>query len=289
MAAQEEHTEMERLLLMAAFVGGSVPDADFRSTARIVWKTMEWLGQEYRWVDFEEDYTPEQLEVYEALIRMTDAPGRVPERPGPASFEGIGNWGEAGNPDKPPCAPTYNACRLTPHGAAVAEKFVAARPETAARLAPIREAFAGLIGKTLVGYETAELLHADGTWGAWSDLPIRLRTEDGGLVAVSWSKFDTLWLAHDLSLPFDIGDATIRWVPNGIAALNAVLGQPIRSVSLGRGSMTWDHREVEVWTRLLIEVGDGFLEAFNALDENGYAWHGERPKGPFLPCVETCV
>jgi len=56
---------------------------------------------------------------------------------------------------------------------------------------------------------------------------------------------------------------------------------------LGRGEMSIEAKEVEIWTRLLIQVDEGWLEVFNALDENGYAFHAERPAGIFVPCIAT--
>ncbi len=103
---------------------------------------------------------------------------------------------------------------------------------------------------------------------------------------MAWSKFDDLWLSNDLSLPFAIGDAVIHWVPNAVPELDAALGKPIRSVWLGRGQMTWDYRDIEIWARLLLGCGDGFVEVYNALDENGYAFHARMPSGTFLLCAE---
>jgi hypothetical protein len=153
------------------------------------------------------------------------------------------------------------------------------------KITEIRGHFAAFIGEKIIRYETAELLLEDGTWEGWPDLPIRLYTGSGNLVAISWSQFDDLWLADDPSQPFSIEDATIRWVDNGIEKLNAVIGGSIGSVMLGRGEMSIEGREVENWTRLLIQVDEGWLEIFNALDENGYAFHAEKPPGIFIPCV----
>ena len=41
----------------------------------------------------------------------------------------------------------------------------------------------------------------------------------------------------------------------------------------------------EIWTRLVIELDEGWLEVFNALDENDYAYHEDRPAGVFIPCL----
>ncbi|MDB5335926.1 MAG: hypothetical protein JWN70_1545 [Planctomycetaceae bacterium] len=54
----------------------------------------------------------------------------------------------------------------------------------------IRTHFAPLTGTQIVKYQTAELLLTDGTWSSWPDLPIRIYTNSGSMVSVSWSRFD---------------------------------------------------------------------------------------------------
>lgn len=54
---------------------------------------------------------------------------------------------------------------------------------------------------------------------------------------------------------------------------------------LGQGEMSIEGKPIEIWTRLLIRLDVGWLEIFNALDENGYAFHSERPEGSFIPCL----
>jgi hypothetical protein len=134
-------------------------------------------------------------------------------------------------------------------------------------------------------YSTAELLHDDGSWDAWTDLPIRIEWGADRLIAVSWSKFDDLWLRTDASLPFSVEGLTVRWVHNSIDRLNAAIGSIILSVMLGRGEMSIGGRDVEIWTRLLIETDKGWLEVFNALDENGYDFHLQKPDGAFVSCT----
>lgn len=151
----------------------------------------------------------------------------------------------------------------------------------------IRAHFAPLIAEKILRYETAELLLHDGTWGSWPDLPIRLHVGSGRVVAVSWSRFDDLWLADGLSLPFSTGNSAVRWVVNGLEEINTAVGASIKSVMLGRGEMSINGEDVEIWTRLVIELDRGWLEVFNALDENGYAFHTERPVGIFVPCIPT--
>lgn len=149
----------------------------------------------------------------------------------------------------------------------------------------IRNAFSDLIGRTLVGYGTAELLHDDGTWSRWDDLPIRLYAEDGTVIAVSWSGFDDLSLRKDEVLPSWVSGSTIRWTRNSIDELNDALGGVIGQVMLGEGEMSIEGRRIEVWTRLLIEVGGRYMEVFCALDQNGYALHDRMPEGRFVSCV----
>jgi hypothetical protein len=149
----------------------------------------------------------------------------------------------------------------------------------------IQTHFAPVIGEKIIRYETAELLLDDGTRENWPDLPIRLYTGSGRVVAIAWSRFDDLWLADGPSLPFPIEDSTIRWVVNGLEEIDAAVGALIKSVMLGRGEMSIDGKAVEIWTRLVIELDRGWLEVFNALDENGYAFHAARPAGVFIPCL----
>ncbi len=153
------------------------------------------------------------------------------------------------------------------------------------RIAEIRRTFEPAIGAMLHRYSTAELLHDDGKWDAWTDLPIRIEWGADRLIAVSWSKFDDLWLRTDASLPFSIEGLTVRWVHNSIDRLNAVIGSIILSVMLGRGEMSIQGRDIEIWTRLLIETDKGWLEVFNALDENGYDFHLHKPDGVFVSCI----
>jgi hypothetical protein len=92
-------------------------------------------------------------------------------------------------------------------------------------------------------------------------------------------------LATDETLPGWADDDTTRWVENAIESINGCLGRPIRGVWLGRGEMRIGDRDIEIWTRLAIDLGDCWLEVFNALDENGYQLHGDMPPGEFIKCV----
>jgi hypothetical protein len=135
MTAADTVTEIERQLLMAAAVHGLGPDADIRyaNTARVVNQVLRWRGltpEEINagWRD--DDCDPEHDAVYTALIRITHqlhmhGPGRAPERPGPALFEGGGNWGDV---DLPASWPHFNSCRLTAEGERLALELLERHP-----------------------------------------------------------------------------------------------------------------------------------------------------------------
>ena len=118
-----------------------------------------------------------------------------------------------------------------------------------------------------------------------TNLRIRIYTDSRSLVSVSWSRFGDLWLANDDSLPFAAEDATTRWVENNTSGINDCLGKTIHGVMLGRGEMSIEEREIEIWTRLVIDLVDRWLEIFNALDENGYDLHNTKPTGGFVNCI----
>ena len=153
------------------------------------------------------------------------------------------------------------------------------------KMALIREYMTDLIGKSLVKYETAELLHLDGNWTAWNDLPIRLFTESAEPLSVVWSKFDELWIDRGSSLPFSTEGATARWIENSTPSINRVIGKKVVSVMLGKGEMSVESKPIEIWTRLVLAFDDGWFEIFNALDENGYEYHVSQPVGEFVKCV----
>lgn len=152
------------------------------------------------------------------------------------------------------------------------------------KLQAIRKHFTPLLEKRILLYQAAEILYEDGTWDSWPDLPIRIYT-DQALISVSWSRFDDLWLSNDESLPFVAEDARTRWVENNIPGIKDCLGRSIHAVLLGRGEMSIENEPVEIWTRLLIDLGGCWLEVFNALDENGYSLHQHKPSGDFLHCI----
>ena len=155
----------------------------------------------------------------------------------------------------------------------------------AEKVSAIQKHFALLLGSRINRYYTAELFLDGGTWVSWPDLPIRIYTDTNLQVSVSWSQFDDLWLGNDNSLPFDVEDATTRWVENDIPNINDCLGRTIQGVMLGRGQMSLEGREIEIWTRLVIDLGDRWLEVFNALDENGYGFYKTMPTGEFVKCI----
>ncbi|MEE2643186.1 MAG: hypothetical protein VX768_21335 [Planctomycetota bacterium] len=149
----------------------------------------------------------------------------------------------------------------------------------------IRVACTPLIGKTIERFESAEILHDDGTWDDWPDLPIRLYCTNQTLLSISWSRFDDLWLSNDKSLPFTTDDATTRWKSNGLETIRAAIGRSVQGVSLGRGEITSESHDIEIWSRLVFYLGGSWLEVFNALDENGYTLHNAEPDGEFRKCT----
>ena len=63
------------------------------------------------------------------------------------------------------------------------------------KIAEIRSHFAAIVGARIDRYETADLELDDGTWDQWPDLPIRLYTDAGDVIAISWSRIDALWIS----------------------------------------------------------------------------------------------
>ena len=142
-----------------------------------------------------------------------------------------------------------------------------------------------LIGQKIERFETAEIRLTDGTWEDWPDLPLRIYCTKRGLVSIAWSKFDDLWLSNNESTPFPIEEDKTRWRRNRHAKLDPAIGQHIKGVMIGRGDMTINSQEIEVWSRLLFELADMWLEVFNALDENAYDLHRAKPNGKFRKCI----
>jgi hypothetical protein len=140
----------------------------------------------------------------------------------------------------------------------------------AAKLQLIQDCFSGLVGHPILGYELAQLwCDDDQQWSDWMDVPLFLTVGDSTL-SISWQKFDDLAMEVGRVLPFSLSGSTVRWLSEGVAVLDAILGNTIAAVSLGRGQMAIGGRELEIWTRLLITLDNGTtLDVFNALDENG--------------------
>jgi hypothetical protein len=124
---------------MAAAVHGLGPTTDLgrANTARVVNQVLLWRGLTAEQINAgwrEQDCDPEHDEVYAALVRMThqecrDGSFRPGERPGLALFEGSGNWGVPGDPNRPACWPLFNSCRLTAEGERLARELLEQHPE----------------------------------------------------------------------------------------------------------------------------------------------------------------
>ena len=151
----------------------------------------------------------------------------------------------------------------------------------------IRRIFAPLIGQRLTRYEAGEAyFEEEGLWERWDDLPLRLYFSPAFAVSISWSGFDDLRVASDDALPHWYGHwPTIRWRSDCVPELENYLGHNLIEVKLGRGEMTIEGEDIEIWTRLLLGFENGWFEIFNALDENGYNYHSELPEGEYRSCV----
>ncbi len=150
------------------------------------------------------------------------------------------------------------------------------------QLDSIRRAFAPAIGEVLTGFSTTEHRFEDGVWHLDPNLPIRLVWGSQVRISVSWSRFDDLWLATDDSMPFKVDMDDVRWVSREPQAFRAALGSRLKGVLLGQGEFSIEGKGIEIWTRLVIETEACWLEIFNALDENGYSCHAQKPEGTFL-------
>lgn len=154
------------------------------------------------------------------------------------------------------------------------------------KVALIRERFDSLVGKELLGYELAQLwFEEDENWSDWMDLPLILCI-GGSILSISWQKFDELAIERGRVLPFALCGSAVRWLCGRVEALDKIVGRKIISVSLGRGDMSTGEAELEIWTRLLIELTGGHtLEVFSALDENGVEVHTAPVVGEARKCI----
>jgi hypothetical protein len=124
---------------MAAAVHELGPDTNlcFANTARVVNQVLVWLGLSAKQVRDgwrAHDCDPLHREVYDCLIRITrmamsSGEWRTAERPEVPLFEGGGNWGVPGDPNRPACWPHFNSCRLTAEGERLARKLLTQYPE----------------------------------------------------------------------------------------------------------------------------------------------------------------
>lgn len=154
------------------------------------------------------------------------------------------------------------------------------------KISLISESFNELIGKPISSYELAQIyFEEDNEWSYWMDLPLFITVGDITL-SLSWQKFDDLAIFIGRQLPFSLVGSTVRFIDEGFAELDSVIGKIIQAVYLGRGDMTVENEPIEIWTRILVEFTDGSsLEIFNALDENGIEYHQSKAVGEFKKCI----
>lgn len=132
----ESLTEIERQLLMAAALQGLGPHTDlgFANTVKVLVQVLRWRGLSDEEIGrLWDDGVKVEIddEVYPVLIRM------VRQTAAPL-FEGGGNWGGLGEPDRPPSWPDYNSCRLTVRGHEIANDLLARYPEYGQPVNPSR-------------------------------------------------------------------------------------------------------------------------------------------------------
>lgn len=152
-----------------------------------------------------------------------------------------------------------------------------------AKIEALRQHFTPLLGRQLSSFETAQL-KTDGEWDHWFDLPIRLYFDHDFLVSIAWSYFDKLFLCSNKTLNFSVSGSEVRWVFDDVEAIRPALSGKLISVKLGLGDLNIDGRQVEIWSRLVLEQDNGWLEVFNGLDENAFLFHEKKPEGEFVSC-----
>ena len=150
----------------------------------------------------------------------------------------------------------------------------------------IQRHFSALIGGEVQGYELAQIwCDEERKWDNWMDIPLFL-VIDGTALSISWSKFDDLGIEKGRVLPFSLGGSTVRWLCEGVELIDPIIGKKIDSISIGKGEMSIEEKEIEIWTRLLIKFEDGeTFEIFNALDENGIELHNGKVQGIAKKCI----
>lgn len=152
------------------------------------------------------------------------------------------------------------------------------------KIEAIRRYFEPWIGQRLLKFETAQLKEESGQWSDWLDPPIRLFFDSKSIISIAWWYLDNLRISGDDSVYFFVEPDEIRWLCNENVIIRPAVSGTLKSVMLGRGDLVVGNEEIEIWTRLLLEFDTGWLEVFNNLDENGFAFYAEKPVGVFVKC-----
>lgn len=147
----------------------------------------------------------------------------------------------------------------------------------------IDKQISAVTGQYLSGYTCFEYIADDGQSDRWDDMPLQLFFDGPMPLSIAWSHFDNLWCKIGTELPFDPGENYRKCNNHGIREVEPLIGQKICSFYLGKGQMTIEDRDVEIWTRLLLCFEGGqYLEIYNKLDENGYMHHKQMPNGDWI-------
>ncbi len=124
------------------------------------------------------------------------------------------------------------------------------------------------------------------------DYPLILNFGDTTIesnVSISWEKFDDLAIESDRVLPSN-SFFVLRWICEGIDALESAIGKILSEVSLGPECPSPFGKPIEAWTHLLLTFEDGSaLDIFNAVDETGFSFEPEGTTGSSIHCVPSKI
>lgn len=148
--------------------------------------------------------------------------------------------------------------------------------------------FHSRVGLTLLRYETGMLRDAQNSYRSWHEAGIWLHLGPGEPVMVRWSVIELLVVDFDEPLPpwDESANPDFGSVVNALPELNPLCGCALRAVYLDATDDHWEGASLVLRRpRLLLEFDRGWLEVFNALQENGYTTHATRPDGEWIRCA----
>lgn len=155
------------------------------------------------------------------------------------------------------------------------------------KMSDLERVFAPVIGKKLKAIETPELHDEEkDNWEDFREHSVRLYFDGEFAATLAWDKFDELCISPDTKIASCYRNTlTIRWLKNTVTGIERLIDRQLKTVELGKGSMSFGENEFDIWIRILLGFETGYFEIYNALDENGYAVHTVHPDGEFLTCT----